>query len=345
MSQLVLKTTGGNFDHVMICTVPPTLLEAVTSGVGNLSMARAFAHGLTGVRVLRYHDASIAAAAASAALSYLGRPYAHIGAAKSIFPAGIFGEISGNNIFCSALVAQVYQKAGASEFSATPVEKTTPATIERMAGLTDVTAEVFVTGLAPRNVEEMAALDGDRTPSPADKQAALFASYFLHLEPKARAIVSKYPDARLVAPRSFLECLGFLMSAHDAARSAPPALQVSFASDLASFDDAAFALIDKGEWDAIQTEIGLKDEITMKRDLDESRRPDPDIDPRAMAGLRDATAMQLKERSGAVEGIRNWGLGRSNTIDRYLVIAEKTLIHLHHREHAIWEIEKRLGGL
>lgn len=344
MSKVILKTTGGNFDHVMICTVPPTLLEAVTAGVGNLSLARAFAHDLTGVRVLRYHDARVAAAAASAALTYVGRPYAHAGAATSIFPVGVFGEISGNNIFCSALVAQVFQKAGAPEFAATSVEKTTPATIERMASLTDVTAEVFVAGLAPRNVEEMAALDGDRTPSPIDKQVALFATYFLLLESKAQAIVSRHPQSSLAAPQSFLSCLQFLMSAYDAAANAPPAVQATLLFELTAFDDAVLVLINKGDWEALQAEASLQDAATTKRDLEESLKPKPDIDRRALAGLKDATAKQLEGRSGAVAGIQDWGVGRSKTIDRYLAIAEETLNSLRHRALAIAEIEKRLEG-
>ena len=344
MSKVILTTTGGNFDHVMICTVPPTLLEAVTAGVGNLSLARAFAHDLSGVRVLRYHDAKAAEAAASAALTYVGRPYAHAGAAKSIFPAGVFGEISGSNIFCSALVAQVFQKAGAPEFAATPVEKTTPATIERMPGLTDVTTEVFIEALAPQNVEEMAALDGDRTPSPLDKQVTLFAKYFVSLEPKAQAIIARYPQSGLSTPLSFLACLQFLMDAYDVAQKIPAQSQSAFASELAAFDAAFLALIDEGEWEALQAETTALDRQTMQRDLEESLKSKPDIDRRGLRGLRDATQQQLEGRTRAADGIRDWGAGRSKTIDRYLLIADETLSCLRHRAQALAEIERRLNG-
>lgn len=345
MSQVIVKTTGGNFDHVMICTVPPTLLEAVTVGVGNLSLARAFAHDLSGVRVLRYHDAKVAATAASAALAYVGRPYAHVGAAKSIFPTGVFGEISGSNIFCSALIAQVFQKAGAPEFGATPVEKTTPATIERMLGLSDVTAEVFVEALAPQNIEEMAALDGDRTPSPMDKQVTLFATYFASLEPKAQAIPLRYPQSGLAAPLSFLACLEFLMDGYNAAPKIPKTDQSPFLAELVAFDDAVLALIDQGEWEALQVETTALDGQTTQRDLDAALGPRPDIDRRGLLGMRDATARQLEGRSRAVAGIRAWGIGRSKTIDRYLLIAEETLSCLQHRAQALAEIERRLDGL
>src|SRR5665213_2267465 len=67
-SGAIMKATRGSFSHALLCTVPPTFIEAVGHGVSNLTMLSCFAHDLKNVRMLRYHDSSIAKNAGSEAL-------------------------------------------------------------------------------------------------------------------------------------------------------------------------------------------------------------------------------------------------------------------------------------
>ena len=42
LSKTILTASGGSFDHALICTVPPTFVEAVDIGVCTLSVQRCF---------------------------------------------------------------------------------------------------------------------------------------------------------------------------------------------------------------------------------------------------------------------------------------------------------------
>ena len=84
VSDRIAKATRGNFSHALLCTRPPTLIEAIGHGVSNISGQICFAHDLKNVRLLRYHDSAIAGEAGSAALSFLGRKYSVYAALRSI---------------------------------------------------------------------------------------------------------------------------------------------------------------------------------------------------------------------------------------------------------------------
>lgn len=66
-SRKIRMKTGGLFSHAMICAEPPTMVEAIGTGVSTLSLSRCYVHGWESVRVLRHPDAALAQAAASAA--------------------------------------------------------------------------------------------------------------------------------------------------------------------------------------------------------------------------------------------------------------------------------------
>jgi hypothetical protein len=165
MAQSIRTASGGTFDHVLICTAPPTFVEAIDVGVGTLSLQRCFTHSLQSVRVLRHPDPNIAARAAQRAQMQVGQAFSKRKAKASVLPDADVDEIKHKGVFCSALVAQAFTDAGAQNFLATKVSKTTPATLEKMAGLIDVTDQVFRKILSPPNIEAMSALDGDRVES------------------------------------------------------------------------------------------------------------------------------------------------------------------------------------
>lgn len=151
-SRKIRLKTGGSFSHAMICSEPPTMVEAIGIGVSTLSLSRCYAHGWESVRVLRHPDTTLAQVAASAAQLQVGRDYSVRRALRAAFPA-IADRISDLGTFCSALVAQSYVGAGDAFFARVPIEHTTPATIENIDGLEDVTRSVFNEGLAPRNMD------------------------------------------------------------------------------------------------------------------------------------------------------------------------------------------------
>lgn len=139
---VIRAATKGRFSHALICSAPPTLIEAIGRGVSTLSLARCFAHSLDNVRVLRYPDAEVARKAASLVQLQVGRDYSISRAILSVFPEQTITKINDHGIFCSALVAQVYVNAGAEIFASTAVDRTTPATIDQLNVLIDITRDV-----------------------------------------------------------------------------------------------------------------------------------------------------------------------------------------------------------
>src|SRR4051812_43394339 len=59
-ASLIAKVTGGNFSHTLLCTRPPTFIEAIERGVSNISAQNCFAHDLKNVRLLRYQNLTVA---------------------------------------------------------------------------------------------------------------------------------------------------------------------------------------------------------------------------------------------------------------------------------------------
>src|SRR5262249_5765908 len=92
-SSAIMRATRGSFSHALLCTVPPTFIEAIGHGVSNLSVLTCFAHDLKNVRLLRYHDASIAAKAGSEALPLVGQKYSIKKAVRSILPSAKLAEV------------------------------------------------------------------------------------------------------------------------------------------------------------------------------------------------------------------------------------------------------------
>ena len=171
-SDVIAKVTGGDFSHALICSVPPTFVEALGNGVGNFSIQNGFAHAMRNVRVLRYPDAEIAKMAGNEAARVLGKGYSVADASHRYAPKMSTPPHQMKLIFCSALVAAAFANAGAPEFMALDTWKTTPAIIQKLACLHDVTDTVFREALAPQNIEYMSALDGDRFETPSSLQTS-----------------------------------------------------------------------------------------------------------------------------------------------------------------------------
>jgi len=135
-SDVIAKATGGNFSHALMCTVPPTLIEAIGDGVSNISAQNCFVHDLKHLRVLRYPHQGIASAAASEAMKFFAKGYSVRAAVQSIRPGASVSESGDEATFCSALVAAAFRAAGAPEFAAMDPMKTTPATLEKFSKCT-----------------------------------------------------------------------------------------------------------------------------------------------------------------------------------------------------------------
>jgi hypothetical protein len=342
-SKLIRAATRGTFSHAMICSVPPTFVEAVGAGVSTISLQRCFAHRWQNVRLLRFPDANIAANAAKLAQFEVGRDYSVPRAIASVFPQDVVEKIKDKGIFCSALVAQVFAAAGAEAFKEFAIEKTTPATIERMDCLLDITRRVFVESLAPSNIEEMSALDGDRVPSLAGRQTEINNRYANALGPIADRFASTYPEAGLTPPITFFQVLQFIMSANDRISIIAQKRRATFLRDLAALDQKGAELLESGELQEVFSEINAADQKTDQRNLEESFQAHPDIDLRAMHNYRRTARTQLEQRKQAVEEFREWGLQRSRALAAYVAIQHETLEPYERRIALLDEILDRIG--
>ena len=83
VSRVIARATRGRFSHALICSIPPTFIEAIGPGVSTISLARCFAHNLKNVRALRYPDREVSAKAASLARLEVGRDYSRAKAIAS----------------------------------------------------------------------------------------------------------------------------------------------------------------------------------------------------------------------------------------------------------------------
>lgn len=280
----------------MLCTVPPTFIEAVRHGVSNISAQRCFAHDLKNVRVLRYRDAAIAKDAGSHALPYIGQHYSIKKAIRSILPKENLVKLS-EEIFCSALVAAAYHKAGAKELEKIDPMKVTPATLERAKYFTDVTDDVFVQILSPSNIEEMSALDGDRQSSPMEQEVYLFQEFSGILLPKVREFIKTTPEITFkLVPKTFLECVPFIEAARRFCEDRP-ALQEA-RKKIAEIDDAAYLLLADGRFEKIHANAIAHDEAEIRYTIEQSFLPKPDINRRETRALIAATKQQIVSRSG-----------------------------------------------
>jgi hypothetical protein len=295
-SSAIALATGGNYSHAMLCTVPPTLIEAVGHGVSNLTAQRCFVHDLKNVRVLRYPDVAVAADAGSCALPYLGQHYSIRKAVQSILPNTNLARMGDDKLFCSALVAAAYRKAGAKEFEHIDPMRVTPATLEKANYFSDVTAEVFVGVLSPKNIEEMSALDGDRQPSPLDKQAELFQEFSGTLLPKVRDFIKITPEVTFErVPTTFLECVPFIEAARGICEEMPASQEAR--NKIAEIDDVAYALLADGRFEKMQADATAQEAGSIRYTIEQSFMTRPDIDLRETRALLAATRQQIASRS------------------------------------------------
>lgn len=299
-SKVIAKATRGKFSHAMICFSPPSFIEAIGSGVGIISLQRSFAHEIENVRVLRYPDAGVAIKAARQAQLEVGREYSIRKAMSAVLPQGTIARITDKGIFCSALVAQAFLNAGASEFRETPIERTTPATIEKLDCLLNVTDAVFRRALSPRNIEYMAALDGDRGDSLAARQVEITGRYARELYSEAEALAGAWTELRLQLVPSFFGILQMIEDAFESIKHVEESNRSNFEKTVIVLDDRAATLLATGELQDLMTELIAADDAMMIRNIRESFQPNPDIDKRAMENYLAATVTQLVQRRQAL---------------------------------------------
>lgn len=339
-SAAIALAGASNFSHAAICSQPPTLIEAIGPGVSTLSIAKCFYHAERDVRVLRYADETTARRAAAKAGLFLGKGYSVAMALKSVSPAAPDASAPMSKTFCSALVAAVYREAGAPEFQSINPYRTTPGDLTRMAFLEDVTAQVSRPMLAPRNVEDMTALDGERRPSPFDGQAK--ALFVLHaaVADDVEAFIRKW-DLPLATPTTFLETLDFLVKALLWATAGDDPLKQLYLPALRSIDRKLADAFDRSDMRRMNALADTLDAESLARDLRESFEPDPDIDIPAMRALLDATPGQIESRGWVLKDAhRNVGL--SLVWDRWCDLTASSIQVLRSRQTILREILGRI---
>ncbi|WP_419755993.1 hypothetical protein [Brevundimonas sp.] len=293
---LIHGATGGEFDHALICTSPPTFAEAISIGVTTLSVYRCFAHELEHVRVLRLPDVETAARAAGLAQMQVGRSYCKRRAVASVFPDAVINRIRSKGIFCSSLVAQVFQQAGAKAFEGVQVARTTPATLANLAGLEDVTWQVFRHDLAPANIEELSALDGERVYTPSYRQTLFTLAYADALLPLADEFAAAFSEADLTPPVTFYELIDFLVSAHRKMSDLPRPLQPAFLTALIDLDNQTDRLMADGALDGVFKEMRALEGASLTNMIAKSYDAKPDIDTAALKGLLSNRRSEMPKR-------------------------------------------------
>jgi hypothetical protein len=343
LSDRICSATGGRFSHALICTAPPTFAEAVTSGVSTLSLVNCFTHEIENVRVLRYPDPYVARRAAAHAQLEIGREYSMRRALESLlFDAETLARVNDNGTFCSALVAAVFVRAGADEFSAVPVAKTTPATLDNLAGLSDVTHLVFRAALAPQNVEKMSALDGDRAATPSSPQTAIYKRYARAVLPLADRLCEDFPEAELTPQATYFGMLQLILEGERAAPKIAESRRAALLAGIGALDRELAAQRADGAIDQVFVDIRESDGQQLLRDMQESFYPKPDKDVRAMQAVHSVNESGLIERTRALESMR---VGQSwLSVTAYCQTEAKSLEFLAQRKTMIEEILERIGS-
>lgn len=342
-SELIRRATGGRFSHALICTSPPTFLEATTTGVATISLTRCFAHDLSNVRVLRHPDGPTATRAAILAQYELGRDYSKAAALGSVFPPAVLSRVRHRGTFCSALVAQVFAVAGCARFAEFKAERTTPATLDATDWLLDVTGATFRPGLAPNGIEGMSALDGDRVPSSSAQQTDISNAFARSHLPEAERIAAAYPELELEVTPTLYGILHFIVEALDRADRVPPPQSDRLLAEIAMLDEHAAAGLEGSGLAKLVAEVCAQDDAMLQRNRAESFAPRPDIDVPALRGYLQASRAQLAAREGALAMWNEWGLHRSKAMTVNHAIdgrsAEKTRLRISVME----EILERIG--
>lgn len=341
-SKAIELATGGRFSHALICTVPPTFVEAIDSGVATLSLARCFTHDLENIRVLRYPDEKVAQLAAQHAQLNVGRSYSKRKAVASVFPEAMIDEIKHRGIFCSALVAQAFSDAGASAFAKTKISKTTPATLEKMGVLIDITQAVFGPKISPPNIEIMSALDGQRAHTPSSRQTEISMRYAAQLVPLADGLIDEFPEAELTAPNTLYDVLQLVVYAMDARDQIPESRRDAFDTAVTVLDDIAADLLRSGELKALQQELCLIDALSVQRDIADSFAVKPKIDRDGLRNLVETTEGQITRRETADKELSDWNQGRSKAMTAWLHAHAPTIMAMKSHLVAFREILGRL---
>lgn len=342
LSGVIRAATGGRFSHALICSEPPAMIEAQPGGVTVLSLANCYAIERSNIRVLRYPDARVAREAARRAQIEVGREYSAAQAAQSIFPHATLKRIRDRGTFCSALVAQVYSDAGSVIFGRVPVDKTTPATIEALTELEDITDRIFAERPLPRNAARLVALDGDSPRRASERQAEISQRYAAQLLPAIEHIVADYPAAGLAVAASYFKILEFLMDAFAAAARIAAAERGAYLEAVAALDRDLERLIKSGDFDRMLDDIHAADDPGLQHLIEQSFSPDPDIDREALASFHASTIASLETRRRSVESILRANEGRSLSVMAYAAIETRAVESIARRRALLDEVVDRL---
>jgi hypothetical protein len=208
-----------------------------------------------------------------------------------------------------------------------------------MEHLSDVTQEVVERILAPANIELMNALDGDRQPSPFSGQARLLGSYYKSIAPVIRSWINKY-EVGVIPPNTFFECLIFIVDKMKEVGRAGFDEGSKIRKELVHIDDSMCALLLDGKLKEMLTEATLLDEQESKRILDESFKPDPDIDPDKLKEILQVTAQQIASRSSILNDVERPS-GVSKAWDEWCEITRETLKAFILRKQVLEEVVSR----
>lgn len=339
-STIIAGACGSYFSHAMICQVPPTMIEAISSGVSTHSVARSFYHDEGNVRVLRYSDSEISRLAGAQAGLVLGKGYSVSMAITSVFPFAVYSDVPQAETFCSALVALAYRGSGAPEFASKNPLLVTPGGLFRMECLDDITSQVSSSGLAPKNIEEMSALDGDSSPSPLDNQARVLLEIYASVADDIKTFLNQWP-LPVTMPLTLFETFGFLKQAFEQLPDGDTSPERAYISALQSIDQNLANAIDNSEMQNMLDKAKALDNKTNVLNIQESFKPDPDIDVDSMRSLLKATEKQIASRN-ELHQHSSLSPGLSLAWDRWCVLSANTIKGFEVRRAVFIEVLDRI---
>jgi hypothetical protein len=346
-SDIIAAASGGNFSHAILFTTSPVGIEAISGGgVSTLSLQNTFFHALANIRVLRYNDASIAREAASYAMMLLGQGYSVRNAARSIAPGTPQPNRISTGTFCSALVATAFRVAGAPEFVAVEPLKTTPGHLQHMRHLSDVTEEVAEPILAPANIELMSALDGERNQSPMSAQASLYGAYYKSISPRIAALTQNHSLA-VEPPKTFFECLEFIVGALAAARRHGMDIGSDVYRELERIDAQIHSLLSEGKLEKMYADAIVNDNRSHLKLIEQSFESKPDISYEDLKGMLRSTDQQITSRSSILNDPER-PVGLSKAWDKWCEMTKEVLKPFVLRKQILEEVMARVfpeGGI
>lgn len=271
-SKAIRAATTGNFSHAMICVDPPTMIEAVSGHVRNVTLARCYVKDINNICVLRYPDEAISVAAGREASLWLDTPYSFLAAICSLPIAPLINADGG--IICSRLVAEAFRRAGGDFLRDCPTEKITPAKIENEPILENITKSMFE--IAPENyrLDELSALDVKILPWIVDPLSEKRRDCARDVIPALQLFERAHLSGERIWP-SFMKIIDLLVTE---AENLPLDASLKRAH-LAAIDKALFAAISKNDLTGSYREIIEKQNSdTRELLLDSPSNPKFDID-------------------------------------------------------------------